>query len=437
MKTLYLHIGTPKTGTSALQSFFLKNRERLYEDGIWYPDLAASLKWEEKLKVFSGNGINFRELTVSLEDMEAEKKKFFQDMFQKFKNCDTNILLSDEILYLRNETIYQNLVEQGFEVKVIVFFRRQDLWGESHWNQIVKLGRCAESCFDTIQKIDMDYYQKCKRIADIVGKENLLVSVYGENDIFTNFLNKLGIQDTSKYQKDKYQANPSLSANFVEIKRILNGIPDSAILNEDARELLEEGRQYALTDESVKHAPSFLSREERKVIIQKYHESNTMLAKEFLDRETLFDETIEDSDDSGIDTKTIYQDMIKYFGMLAVHQYKEIEKVKDSLYKFQIPEQCEGKNLLVYGIDRLGSRLYQQIKAEMNCKEIIAVDRKWGAAQENYKIPVCNPEVIHYGEFDYVLIAVRDERTYEAIREYLLNKKKVPEENILRMKLEA
>ena len=37
MKTLYIHIGTPKTGTTSIQNFCGLNREKLKEQGVLYP----------------------------------------------------------------------------------------------------------------------------------------------------------------------------------------------------------------------------------------------------------------------------------------------------------------------------------------------------------------------------------------------------------------
>lgn len=37
---LYLHLGTHKTGTTALQSFSVENRDALWQQGCWYPDFA-------------------------------------------------------------------------------------------------------------------------------------------------------------------------------------------------------------------------------------------------------------------------------------------------------------------------------------------------------------------------------------------------------------
>lgn len=357
-------------------------------------------------------------------------------MFEDLHHSENDVLLSDELLYYCDEVLYSNLMNEGFNLKIIVFLRRQDLWAESRWNQIVKWGNCTDSCYDTAQKLNMDYYQKMKKIAGIVGKENLIIRLYqpDECDIFEDFLNILGINNIENYQKDKYQANPSLSANYVEIKRILNSIPDGDILMEDAKELLEEGRHYSLTEEKVKNTPTFLKREERRAILEKYHAGNIALAKEFLGRDRLFDEIAEDG--NGVDPNTIYQDIIKFFSTLSVYQYKEIEKLKNCILKFQIPEKCKGKRIVIYGIDRLGNKLYQQIKMERISTELVAVDRRWELRRAKYKIPVINPENIDYAGQDYIMIAVGNEKTYLAIREYLIEKKKVPAECILRMKLE-
>ena len=37
MKTLYLHIGTPKTATSSIQKFLAQNREVLESEGYVFP----------------------------------------------------------------------------------------------------------------------------------------------------------------------------------------------------------------------------------------------------------------------------------------------------------------------------------------------------------------------------------------------------------------
>lgn len=442
MKKLYLHVGMPKTGTSALQLFFAKNRERLYEDGICYPELDAPVRVEEKPRRFGGNAIDFVVFSREVEDMSKETRQFFEDICKKLQDCDKDILLSYEGLFGCNVKVYKNFKDRGFDVKVIVYLRRQDLWGESAWNQEVKKGDYTNSCFEYVQKKDYvcDYYKKLTEIAAVVGKDNIIVSVYesGEGrqeDIFTTFLNILGIHNTENYQKDTYQVNLSLAANFVEIKRIFNSIPNGVTFMESMKEILEEGKKYALANEKTVHAPSFLSKEERLAIIEKYHESNTMLARDFLGRDFLFDETIDDCGEYGIDHETMYQDMIKFFGMLFVRQYEELERIKDTLYKFKIPEECVGKRIVVYGIESLGSRLYRQLESKEICKELVAVDKRWRYLKKFSDVPAVNPETIRYEDIDYVMIAVENEETYEIIKSYLINTKKLKPQQIIRMRL--
>lgn len=441
MGVLYLHLGTSKTGSSALQSFLAKNRVRLYEDGVWYPELTAGMKIEEKLKAVIGNAYFLSSFKVYIADMSDEVRQLFEDTCNKLQNGDSNkdILLSSEMNFKQAEMVCKNFMARGFNVKVIYFLRRQDLWGESAWNQAVKTRSEIKNCLEYIQmqEQELDYYKRLKEIAAVVGKDNVIVSVYESGDIFTTFLDILGIHSMENYQKDAYQANPSLSANFVEIHRIFNSIPNGAVFMNGMKEILEEGRKYARMDEETVHAPSFLTREERLEIIEKYHEGNTKLAREFLGRDVLFDESIDDCGECGIDHETIYQDIIKFLGMISVRQHKEIEKLKDALYKFEIPRECIGKRIVVYGIDGLGSRLYRQLKSQEMCKELVAADRQYWYIKELYDIPAVNPETVHYENMDCVMIAVENEKTYEAIKTHLIDIKKLEPGKILRMRLTA
>ncbi|TGY97567.1 hypothetical protein E5329_04120 [Petralouisia muris] len=153
MKTLYLHIGTPKTGTSAIQIFCKDNQETL-------------------------------------------KKKIF-------------------------------------EVKVIVYLRRQDEFMYSWWNQMVKEGMKKSSLLsweEMLEKrpvVQLDYYEKLQKIAAIVGKENITVRRFSRNSfvgrmIEADFPDSVGLEFSEEYQVRQQLTNSSLTKNCNEIKRILN-----------------------------------------------------------------------------------------------------------------------------------------------------------------------------------------------------------------------
>lgn len=441
MKTIYLHIGAPKTGTSALQHFFYMNAERMYEDGIWYPEFEASLKIEEKLGLFSGNATFLRQCGRKLEDICEEEKKQVKKILDKIIMEEKDTLLSSELLFWSGAELYQNLKSWGVNVKVIVYLRRQDYWGESMWNQNIKKSAymMVKPCFEYILESNalLDYYKKLQEIATVIGKENIIVRTYesaGAQDTFSDFFKILGINDISKYTKDKYQANPSLSANYVEIKRILNGIPDNDILIDNIRDIMEEGRTYTASEDKVRSAPLFLSKEERQIILDKYAEGNEKIAKEYLGREKLFSEEMPEGK-VGIDTETIYADIIKFFGSLFVRQSKQIDELRKKARRIELPDDCEGKKVIVYGIDRGGKELYEYLKSASRVSEIIAVDKRWEIVSAKYGFTVMNPEIIDYGTTDYIMIGVGDEKTYLSIKEYLILNKHVEEKKIIRMKL--
>lgn len=440
MNTVYLHIGTPKTGTSALQHFFYRNAEKMYEDGIWYPNLEAPLKMEKKLGLFNGNAIFFRDYDRPSEEIDEKRKDYVKEIFEEAAQKEKDLLLSSEALFWCGIHLYQNLKLWGVNVKVIIYLRRQDYWGESMWNQNVKKAsyQTSKPCFEyMIENEDIfDYYRKLQQISGVLGKENIIVRTYnGEKDVFSDFFHILGIGDLSGYIRDEYQANPSLSANYVEIKRILNGIPGSDAFSDSIKEIWEQGREYTASGEKIKTAPLFLSREERQIILDKYKEGNEKIAKEYLDREKLFSEELPEGK-VGIDTETIYADMIKFFGSLFVQQFNKMNELQRQVRKIELPDNCAGKKIVVYGIDRLGKELYECLKSNPQLGEVIAVDRRWKIVSDKYGFTVISPQMVDYGAVDYIMIGLEDEKTYLAIREYLISEKHVEEKKIIRMNLD-
>lgn len=383
-----------------------------------------------------------RQCDQKLEDICEDEKKQVKKILDKIIMEEKDTLLSSELLFGCGAELYRNLKSWGANVKVIVYLRRQDYFGESVWNQNVKKSSymLAKPCFEYILENNalLDYYKKLQEIAAVIGKENIIVRTYESNkaeDIFLNFFNILGIHDISGYTRDKYQANPSLSANYVEIKRILNGIPDNEVLMDSIRNTMEEGRTYTASEDKIKSAPLFLSKKERQIILDKYAEGNEKIAKEYLGREKLFSEEMPEGK-AGVDTETIYADIIKFFGSLFVQQSKQIDELRKRVRRIELPDDYAGKRVVVYGIDRLGKELYEYLKNDSQLAEVIAVDRRWGIVSDKYGLTVLNPETIDYGTVDYIMIGVSDEKTYLAIKEYLISKKQVKESKIFRMKLE-
>ncbi len=308
MKTLYLHIGTPKTGTSALQSFLLSNSELLESRGAcyrqmpWeYPRDASQRRNGHFLigRVYDGSGNS---------DQEARNERIEEGMktvMEWFRTCDT-VILSDEslwnalfrknhrglLLYLR-----KFCTVNGISLKIIVYLRRQDEYVISWWKQKIQSGsRLAEwEIFMEhlpYQKLNLDYYAHLCDIADIVGKENVIVRRYEKGrwkekheTIFSDFLGAIGMKDTDGYRVVQEYVNTSLEPNYAEIKRVMNQIlppGDTRPYSWQSSWLSDIAAKCSELPRVRRYRCDMMSAEERRQFLAVYEDGNRKVAREFL-----------------------------------------------------------------------------------------------------------------------------------------------------------
>jgi len=243
---LILHIGTHKTGTSALQKFLHINRELLLEQWVFYASRAGS-----KNANFMG-----REL---VEGNQSVVQSFFAESLIKAEAAGANtMLVSAESLYamsafnlslkdkpcdkyweLEKQAIesLRASIPQELEIQIVCYFRRPDQFLESIYNQIIKATRYSGSIdeFLNVMMPALDYIGHIQLWQQVFGKEHC--SVYGyENagqNIVSEFLTKvLGIIEFEHYENKELRLNTRLSRDVLEFKRILNRIPASRVQRE-------------------------------------------------------------------------------------------------------------------------------------------------------------------------------------------------------------
>lgn len=144
MKTLYIHIGCPKTATTSIQYFCNENKEILSKNGIYFPILNKNIK----MSIHIATDIFL--LPISMIPMEKsitlDEHRIFRFnmdhiiyMFSKYNN----ILLSDESIWHSThffkkdlwEILRKESLKSAFKIKIIVYLRRQDAALNSMWNQ--------------------------------------------------------------------------------------------------------------------------------------------------------------------------------------------------------------------------------------------------------------------------------------------------------------
>ena len=194
-KTLFLHIGLHKTGTTALQKTFLDNRKSLREHGIDY----FCRKPNGELGDIHGY--------FSYHKLSKCKGAFLlhPDPFKHFLGqCPSDIVVvsSEQFSWISDKEVLLSLKEllKDFNLKVILYLRRQDRQFISHYQEGSKyeggLLKPVKSYWqlgstmalpginpEDIQRSYLDYHYKFKLWASVFGKEALIPRIYEESKL--------------------------------------------------------------------------------------------------------------------------------------------------------------------------------------------------------------------------------------------------------------
>lgn len=355
MGTVHLSIGTPKTGTTAVQTFLRENEELLHKQGYCFPDFTSKFGNDNRYKNRNGHFLIFNEGNVVQYDEPAVQAAAFQ-MLRELTETYTDVVLSDEEIWkigTRRKGFWQKTVKDfqkiGCELKVIVYLRRQDLFIQSLYNQNVKSRFVMRTeSFDEYMTTDaflnypLDYFKHLSTIADAVGKENLIVRPYERgqfegngNSIFSDFLQCIGLTLTESYTKDTVKNNMGLRENFLEIKRILNGIPEYIELNDFMNNAIKAASDCTASD--LHSNTSMFTYEQLVQFMEKFEESNRKTAEIFLDRPDgrLFYDPIEELPVWKVNPDTMYRDIILLFTEVFCQQQQEIQKLKSRTEKLR------------------------------------------------------------------------------------------------------
>jgi hypothetical protein len=294
MQTVYIHIGQHKTGTSSIQRFLTLNRKKLFDLGFIYPnlyELTAShyIAW---MLGFGGKEITHIEKSATKDIIikaieECYKKK--KNIIISSEHFSSNITC-EKLLLLKN-------LFKDFNIKIICYLRRQDLYAESFYNQLIKNGNTID--FDAyIQNTSLDWNIFLNNYEQVFGKENILVFPYNFHNnetpnIYEHFLSTLSILYNDFIFNNIERVNKSYPIEVILLLRLLNShrdnIPKSGIRNP----FISFFNHYLIDNFPINENLSFLSYQERIDLYNKYKESNRILAKKYLHGKDIFFENIE------------------------------------------------------------------------------------------------------------------------------------------------
>jgi len=237
MPTTHVHIGVPKTGSTAIQRFASDHRNALRGCGLLYPETALRGLGHHDLAFLLDGGYpewatpQSRPLEELADELGSECAAFEGD-----------VLLSSEDFFLfpQPERLAELLATTGLatdrDLRIIVYLRRQDDLLVSWHNQQVK-AQGFDGSFDASveQSAWLGHYDvELARWADVFGAEQLDVRRYETGpepgSLLLDFLSVV-CPDASELVVDASTeaVNTRLTRDLLELQRIINRLPVSVI----------------------------------------------------------------------------------------------------------------------------------------------------------------------------------------------------------------
>lgn len=303
MVTAYIHIGTHKTGSTSIQYFLFKNRNKLKEQGFLYPlsgipkknlfgqhHLAAAFLENLQINTYNPNSGGWEEV-ISEADALPDKKIIISS--ENFSHPRFDL----EQIYKVKDYLSQ------YTVKIVVYLRRQDNYLISQYRQFIGANKYSDSFqrFISEQKWLIDYYQILKPWQEVFGTKNIIVRVFEperfKNDLLDDFLDAIDYpQNRSELTKTSMQS-VSPSVKETNLKQYFNQIVQKRLsltpkqyrnkyltkLNNTLKKRLSIGKAINKIPDSIL-SNQLISVEERIELLQEFEESNQKVAREYLAR---------------------------------------------------------------------------------------------------------------------------------------------------------
>ena len=146
MKTCYLHLGFHKTATTSFQLSCGNNREKLLDEGIYYPKFKHQ---ERKGNRWNHSG-NIEFLCKARQDEKLNRIKYFNKIeYEKSLKQTNDLILSGEGFSCMKkdelETLRRNLMDNGFVIKAFGLVRSPYSFACSALQQTIKNGKFHSS----------------------------------------------------------------------------------------------------------------------------------------------------------------------------------------------------------------------------------------------------------------------------------------------------
>jgi hypothetical protein len=289
---LVLHIGSTKTGSSALQATLYARREALAAEGALYSGHGVVANAHHLLAAAVHPGA-WRMHSDALPAEEADRTAYFVDTAAAIRaeaaeaGAQTIILSSEYFWGSLPPATYRRLAEAFAPtcVEVVAFVRRPDEWAMSSYLQAVKYGE-RRPFREWVQKqlmrptSGLNYFRVINRWAYFLNARAVHVTRYEDvrDNVFAAFCGAVGLAVDTDVEMARVNPSPSPEGLrlLLEVNRSDAGADDKA---EQRRAIMRTHRAEAPSSALL------MSEEERAEIFNAVRISNRLIARQFFDRE--------------------------------------------------------------------------------------------------------------------------------------------------------
>lgn len=246
--SLILHIGMPKTGTTAIQEFLAYNRGQLLKQKILYPECGIPVNQHTALvKSIALQHFDWAHFNKVIDQFDPEK--YVIDVLRNCQGSRCNkVIISSEFFWAspsmqagpayhipnaKNYEYIRKLIKSCHEIfsifdkiQIVVYLRRQDEWLDSFFNQQLKDGFPIPSADELINEVKnyLLYNDNLSIWAEYFSKEDLIVRNYDnlpDADVVNDFIKIAGIKSghLNKPEKTTELVNAKLSRKSAAIMR--------------------------------------------------------------------------------------------------------------------------------------------------------------------------------------------------------------------------
>ena len=272
---LIIHVGTPKTGTTSLQTYLIKKQRKLRSKGILYPHSLEKLtnpdtpthQWFEK-------------------NLTTTHTEYF---LENFKHIIAQVTEDTHTIFMSSEGIYNawwdfpdeskvilKMLSELFTTEIWVWFREPLAFIESYYKQCIRnpeLGNnpCYGKDLSFAEMLDIDWFSQHLDYQGFVNECKVLFGDQGvsafeyKDDVVQEVIQKLGL--ATPHDNPTPRQNQSLNSASIGLLRTVNqyGIKakDKALLMPHLKkinEVLDRYENRTLIDEESRQKVLALAR---------------------------------------------------------------------------------------------------------------------------------------------------------------------------------